>query len=73
MNTVRFLCFKEGYFEEENMLRPDLCQCRPIRVCQKGFKNMFKDRTYVKDRVILVQPKSCVASVSIRVCQRRFR
>ena len=21
MNSIRFLCFKEGYFEEENMLR----------------------------------------------------
>ena len=28
--------------------------------------NMFKDRTYVKDRIILVSPNSCVSSVSTK-------
>ena len=48
------------------MLGPDLCHAaRFVCVREGGFEktkgNMFKDRTYVKDRTIFVSPESCVS------------
>ena len=34
MSAARFLCFK-GFLKRKRV-RPDVCQLRPIRVCQRG-------------------------------------